>query len=220
MTVRRDYIPTKDAEIAAWSENFTNIVLANAGSWEISPQETTDLQTATTNFKNMHDLADSPVRNKIIVKEKNDAKKILKDRIRHLVNFRLRNPIITDAQRISMGLHVRDTAPSPIPVPSSRPEMNIDVLDFRRLSVSFHDFGSASKAKPYGVNGAVILYSVLNSPPQGLDDLTHTVLATRTPYIFEFNDKDRGKTVYFAICWQNEKGERGPMSEISHAIIP
>jgi hypothetical protein len=80
--------------------------------------------------------------------------------------------------------------------------------------------GSTSKAKPYGTNGAVIAYAVLNAPPTNPDALTHTVLATRTPHILEFTEEERGKTVYVTICWQNEKGQRGPWSEIESAIVP
>jgi hypothetical protein len=72
--------------------------------------------------------------------------------------------IITDAERIALGLHVRDTTPSTIGVPTTRPEIDIDVVDFRRLKVLFHDMGSDNKAKPYGVNSAVIIYSVLDAP--------------------------------------------------------
>jgi hypothetical protein len=55
----------------------------------------------------------------------------------------------------------------------------IDVLDFRRLKVVFHDMGSESKAKPYGVNGAVIVYAVLDAPPADVDALTRSLLAKR-----------------------------------------
>jgi hypothetical protein len=56
------------------------------------------------------------------------------------------------------------------------------------------------------------------SAPSG--DLTRSVLATRTPHILEFTEEERGKTVYVAICWQNEKGEKGPWSEMESAIVP
>ncbi|MDR0695132.1 MAG: hypothetical protein LBF81_07535, partial [Prevotellaceae bacterium] len=65
-----------------------------------------------------------------------------------------------------------------------------------------------------------IIYDVLDAPPAGVSALARNVLATRTPYILEFTDEERGKTVYVAICWQNEKGEKGPWSEIESAIIP
>jgi hypothetical protein len=69
-------------------------------------------------------------------------------------------------------------------------------------------------------NGAVIVYAVLAEPPADPDALTRSVLATRTPHVFEFTEEERGKTVYVAICWQNEKGEKGPWSEIESAIVP
>ncbi|MDR0704652.1 MAG: hypothetical protein LBF88_06640 [Planctomycetaceae bacterium] len=220
MPHNRDYLPAKDSELVVWSKNFLTLILANAEAWSINQTETRALQTAVTNFQTLQAQADSPAKNSIIVKQKNDAKKILKEKISELVNFRLKNPVITDAQRISLGLHIRDPKPSPIPVPTTIPEMNFELAGVRRLAVPFHDSGSSTKAKPYGVNGAVILYAVLSTPPKSIKDLNQSVLATRTPHIFEFEEEDRGKIVYFAICWQNEKGERGPCSEIVSTIIP
>ncbi|MDR2765257.1 MAG: hypothetical protein LBB90_09550 [Tannerella sp.] len=215
-----DYIPKKDSELVPWGANFTGQVAANAGQWDIPSNEVTELQTANTAFATLQAQADSPAKNAIIVAEKNAARKTLVAKIRELAGFRLKNPVITDAQRIALGLHVHDTKPSNIPAPKSRPELDIDVVDFRRLTAAFHDQGSDSKAKPYGTNGAVIVYAVLDTPPADVSALTRSVLATRTPHILEFTEEERGKTVYVAICWQNEKGEKGPWSEIESAIVP
>jgi hypothetical protein len=154
------------------------------------------------------------------VAEKNAARHVLEAKIRGLAGFRLKNPLITDAQRIALGLHVRDRKPSTIAVPSTRPELDIEVVDFRRLRILFRDMGGESKAKPYGVHGAVIAFAVLDAPPAGPDALTRTAPATRTPYILEFAEAERGRTVYVVICRQNEKGQKGPWSEIKKAIVP
>ena len=215
-----DYIPQKDSELVAWSANFTAGVVANAGIWGIPQDEVYALQTADASFATLHAQADSPLKNSVIVAEKNAARDVLVAKIRELAGFWLKNPIITNAQRIALGLHVRDITPSNIPAPKSRPELDIDVLDFRRLKVIFRDMGSKSKAKPYGVNGAVIVYAILDTPPTDVSALSHSVLATRTPHILKFVEEERGKTVYVAICWQNEKGEKGPWSEIENAIVP
>ncbi|MDR1551895.1 MAG: hypothetical protein LBS69_00305 [Prevotellaceae bacterium] len=215
-----DYIPKKDAELVAWSANFGSQVAANARDWDITEKEVTELQNAVDTFAALHAQADSPSKNSIIVAEKNAARKVLVAVVRSLAGFRLKNPVITDAQRIALGLHVRDTTPTPVPPPTTRPEIDIDVLDVRRLKVVFHDIGKDSKAKPYGVIGAVILYAVLDAPPTDISALNRSLLATRTPHIIEFTEEERGKTVYMTICWQNEKGERGPLSEIESAIVP
>jgi hypothetical protein len=220
MSTHLDYIPNKDSELVSWSANFIAGVAANASTWSIPSNEVNSLQAANNAFVALQAQADSPARTSIIVAEKNAARKTLVAKIREMVGFRLKNPVISDVQRIMLGLHVHDTTPTTIPVPTSRPELDIKVVDFRRLKVVFHDMGSKSKAKPYGVNGAVIIYAVLDSPPADINALTRNVLATRTPHILEFTDEERGKTVYIAICWQNEKGQKGPWSEIESAIVP
>jgi hypothetical protein len=216
----KDYIPQSDSRLAIWSENFNEQITAGAAAWGIPYEEVNELRTLVTSFATLQKKADSPARTSVIVAEKNAARKALTAKVRELANFRLKNPIITDTDRIAMGLNVRDTTRTTVPVPTSRPELDIYVVDFRRLKVVFHDMGSKSKAKPSGVNGAVIIYAVLETPPATPDVLNRSVLATRTPHILEFAEEERGKTVYVAICWQNEKGQRGPWSEIESAIVP
>jgi hypothetical protein len=64
-----------------------------------------------------------------------------------------------------MGIPEKDTTCTPIATPKTRPEFSIAVKDIRRLSIHFRDQGSASKARPYGMNGAVISWAVLDAPP-------------------------------------------------------
>jgi hypothetical protein len=70
------------------------------------------------------------------------------------------------------------------------------------------------------MNGAVISWDILDAPPANASLLRNTALATRTPHILTFGEEDRGKTVYIAMQWQNEKGHRGKFSEIQWAVIP
>jgi hypothetical protein len=42
----------------------------------------------------------------------------------------------------------------------------------------------------------------------------------RTLHILELSESEHKKTVYVAICRQNEKGENGRCSEIESAIVP
>jgi hypothetical protein len=67
---------------------------------------------------------------------------------------------------------------------------------------------------------ALIRYAVLDKPPKSIDELTNTVVSPQPSHTFEFTEEEQGKTIYFAICWQNENGECGPYSEIKSAIIP
>jgi hypothetical protein len=43
---------------------------------------------------------------------------------------------------------------------------------------------------------------------------------TKTPVKLSFSGDQRGKTIYFALRWENNVGEKCPCSEIFNAIIP
>jgi hypothetical protein len=75
-------------------------------------------------------------------------------------------------------------------------------------------------AKPYGVRGAEIRWAILPAPPTSQDDLVHSEFDTRTPYIFQFDIPQAGKTLYVCARWENTTGQKGPWSEIVSAIIP
>jgi len=215
-----DYIPRKDSELTDWGSNFAAIVAEFSDKWGIPETEVVALQNALANFSTLEKKASGKDKTSGVIADKNKAKKILVNNIRDMVKFRLMNPIITDGQRVDLGLHLHDTKPTTIPVPTHSPEIAIEIADLRRLRINFHEPDSDSKAKPYGVNGAVILYSVLEEPPASVDRLAHSVLATRTPHILAFTDQERGHTVYIAVCWQNERGQKGPFSAIVSALVP
>jgi hypothetical protein len=50
--------------------------------------------------------------------------------------------------------------------------------------------------------------------------LTHSAFDTRSPLKLQFENDLRGKTLYFAMRWENTRGEKGPWSPIMSVIIP
>ncbi|AHF94767.1 hypothetical protein OPIT5_26275 [Opitutaceae bacterium TAV5] len=53
-----------------------------------------------------------------------------------------------------------------------------------------------------------------------LNDLTRSGFDTRSPFTLNFDENQRGKTVYFALRWENTRGDKGPWSPITHAVVP
>ncbi|MDR2730084.1 MAG: hypothetical protein LBB81_04215 [Treponema sp.] len=215
-----DFIPKRESELVPWAENFVTWLGEYAGDLDIPAAEINGIKTALNYFKGTLEQARSPDRTRVITAQKNAAKADLVSKIRVMARFRLQNPAVTDAMRIQLGLRPRDTIVTAIPIPTTRPEFSFRVRDLRRIEVRFQDQGSPARARPYGTNGAVISYDVLGEAPAGPGHLNRTTLATRTPYTLEFTEEERGMTLYAALQWQNEKGERGPWSEIQSAVIP
>jgi hypothetical protein len=99
-------------------------------------------------------------------------------------------------------------------------EFSFRVKGIRQVQVDFRVQGSVNKAKPANYAGAVVVWDILDKTPEQPEDLSRHALASRTPYAIDFKEKERGKTVYAALCWENEKGQRGPWSEVQAAIVP
>ncbi|MDR2194913.1 MAG: hypothetical protein LBP19_10725, partial [Treponema sp.] len=62
----------------------------------------------------------------------------------------------------------------------------------------------------------------LSAPPVKGSDLPHSTFTHRKRYLFDF-DGDSGKTVYFCLRYENEKGGEegeGPFGPIVSAVIP
>ncbi|MDR0600846.1 MAG: hypothetical protein LBG42_00555 [Treponema sp.] len=119
-----------------------------------------------------------------------------------------------------LGVHRKDPVPSPIPDPATRPVFILRVVNFRKIRVDFRDEGSERKAKPYGMDGTVILWVVMDRAAVIIKELTLSVLATRTPFYLEFAEEDRGKILSVAMQWQNKKGKKGSPTGIQSVVIP
>jgi hypothetical protein len=216
-----DCIPLREVDILSWALNFAALCLINQDLWGLPPAEVTALNAAVTEFDSIYKTAIGPNASKADILLKNEKKKVLKALLRGFKNRNIDpNLAVTDPNREHLGLSIRNTRITPVPPPMTAPEFEFTYPGARRIDVHFRDFGSKSKAKPRGAAGAVILYTVRNTPPANQDELAHSVFTSRTPYHFEFKEEERGKTAYVALFWQNRKGERGPWSEIQSVIIP
>jgi hypothetical protein len=130
------------------------------------------------------------------------------------------NPLVTDTDLVEMGMPERSSGRTPAPVPSSTVEAEVDASSPAVLTIHFKEHGSEKKAKPKGVHGAEAAWEILDTPPTDWSQLTHSVFDTNSPLVLSFNGDQRGKTLYFAMRWENTRGEKGPWSDIMKAIIP
>jgi hypothetical protein len=215
-------LPAGDRALLVWTDNF-RVVLARLLERLGFPPATYELITALRNtYATALDAAEAPAtRTAGRVKAKNDAKKALEKELRQdIAEYLTHNRLLRDEDREDLGLPVPDHTHTPVPAPDSTPEFSLEGHGIGRVRIRFHDQGSESKARPYGVNGAVVLYDVLPTPPSVPSALTRNVLATRSPFTLVFAEGESEHKAYVALCWQNEKGEKGPWSAIQGVMIP
>jgi hypothetical protein len=160
------------------------------------------------------------VRTTVAIEKKDEARRVLEKQLRAAIREHLTyNSAVTDADRKLLKLPIHKTSRTPVPDPTTYPDFDVDSSVIRHLSINFYDQGSKSKAKPFGVHGAEIKWGIdtLTANP---DELPNSSFDTKTPFTLEFKGDERGKTVYFCLCWENTTGKKGPWSEIVSAIIP
>jgi hypothetical protein len=165
---------------------------------------------------------DPATRTPLIITTLLSAEKAFITEYRKLHNLLVMAPLVTDTDLQSMGLPKRSDGgrtPSPIPLYSpgyrvSHPETGVIKIDF------FDKNGDPTRhGKPDGAHGLEAIWAVLPSPPDGWDSLTNSSFDTASPLYFNFTFEQIGQTVYFALRWENTRGEKGPWTTIANTVI-
>jgi hypothetical protein len=220
----RDHVPRNDAEFDKHFRFINRYVDEKSGNsqqaWNHIPEEARDvLKDAYASWYAAYIKMTGP-HTPVETRAKTETRKEAERKLRAFVRQYLRFPPVTNEDRDAMGINNYSEGKSNIPSPPTRPEFTVNAKDIRRLKLDFWNQDSDSKAKPYGCDAAAICWAVRDTPPVRVNDLTNWRIATRTPCILDFDDTERGKTVYIALCWLNGKGQHGTWSEIRSAIIP
>jgi hypothetical protein len=88
------------------------------------------------------------------------------------------------------------------------------------LEWSVIDSVSGKKAKPEGVHGFELAWGIFDVVPTDWDELNHSSFSTRSTLQMKFSGKDRGKIIAYATRWEDNRGRKGPWSNIDDTLIP
>jgi hypothetical protein len=221
----RNFLPRNDNAFLNWVVNFLAILASILPRIEFPAEVHAALTALLNTFRTKLGIAEAPAtRTKAAIQEKNDAREALEKGIRQSANEYLTfNHRVTDGDRNNLGLPIRKKTRTPAPVATTYPAGRADTSMLRRITIHFADQSDGeetAKAKPAGQHGAEIRWAISDTPIVDVEDLTHSSFDTRTPFTLEFKGHERGKTIYFCLCWENTRGEKGPWIPIESAIIP
>jgi hypothetical protein len=220
----KDYMPRNDAEFDHFFKAIVQYVhtktSGSAPAWTHIPTTAkTTLNTAYENWYNAYSLTFNP-HTPQITREKNRVRLESERALRAFVNQFLRFPPVTDLDRDNMRIPNRDLIRTPHIEVTEVVEFEIRLRNIREVVVNFWIKGADHKAKPDGYDGAVLIWDVLDTPPADPGALTLHTMASKTPHAIPFQEEERGRTVYIAAAWQNERGNIGQWSEILSSVIP
>jgi hypothetical protein len=216
-----DFIPHQDGAFLEWAKTLVAYVSPKLTAFNI-PQETlTPIQGQLTAYETAFEAAQNPNRGKVDVLNKNETKETLIQSLRAFIKAYLTyNPAVSDADKENMGLPLHDGTRTPVPAPTTIPELELDSSVIRQITAHFKDAGSERRGKPAHVHGVELRWGLLDNAPSSVEDLKNSAFDTASPYTFTFDEPDRSKALYICPRWENNKGDKGPWGEIYKAIIP
>ena len=201
-------------------QTWMSLLNINLTKWKIPPDVLPKLETLWETAEDTFNRAQAPNSGPVDTQRNDTAFAELTAHMRDIRRRHFFTPPLTDADIVSLGLRPRDTIRTPHIDVTETVEFELNLRKIREILVNFWVKGQSNRAKPAGYDGAVLVWDVLDTPPERPEDLNRHTMASRTPHTLEFDETERGKTVYIALTWQNERGNIGPWSEIQSAIIP
>jgi hypothetical protein len=216
-----DFIPRPDEEFDNFANTFVNYVSAHAVALGVPAATATALTSGLLLWTDSFAAHETAQTNALAARATKDTSRDgLEGLIRPTAQMLQANPALTDEQRASMGLPIRDATRTRVAVPTTRPVGQVDTSQRLQHTISWRDESAPnSKAKPAGVRGAEIWLYIGPTPPSD-PALAHFVaLDTASPYLLEHDAADAGKLAHYLLRWVNTRSEAGPWSETISATI-
>lgn len=211
-----DFIPPKDADLSAWATNFSTVITASPATYGLVAGQATTFATLKTAFVSALATATNPgTRTPAAIAAKDSARSAMVANARVLARIAQGTPGITPTQLSNAGLTVRNTVPTPIPAPTTKPVLGLERNLSQALVLRMRDESTpTSRAKPFGAVAAQVYASVGVAPPATPLDGTFKGPASRIPFQVDFDSADVGKTAYIYARWVTAKGLTGPWSDV------
>jgi hypothetical protein len=217
-----DWIDRTDGGLVTQSQAFSGAISSSPTTYGLVAADATALAADVTSYVNSYEAsADPATRTKVTVEQKSTAKDVLVARMRSYGRRIQANPSVSSAQKVALGLHVRNTPPAPVPVPATRPVATVISSMGRSVKTRIADELTPSKrSKPAGVSEAEIFTFVGENPPADIFGWIYQGQASKTSFDVTFPASvASGAKVWICARWCNRRGEAGPLSIPVFAIL-
>lgn len=216
-----NFIPSKDADRINWGLNFSDLITGDPTRYGLDAGAAALIQTNYDQFAAAYALAIAPeTRSIVTVAEKDEQMAGFISIARSYAAIIRANGAVSDADKVALGLIVRDPTPTPVPVPSSTPTIAVPLSGVNQQFMTIRDqFTPDSKAKPSGVAGMALFRTITVAPSVDMSAAVFVGLFTRGDQLVDTTGLDKGKYANYRGCWYNGKGQIGPFGPVVSAVI-
>lgn len=215
------FVPRKDTDFNTWAATFTEYARSHFDALDLNEDAVQEAVALAQTFQTALDrsnAAQNAARSAIAAKD--DARVALEKVLRELTREVQGNAIVSDAQRKSLGVTVRDKTPTPVAAPTSSPELIVEIWGRLTHRIRFRDAATPTRrAKPDGVSGCEIWVKVGGDVPKDESEMRYIGRASRSPFAHDFAGESAGKTAFYRARWVSTRGETGAWSQTVSATI-
>lgn len=211
-------IPTKDTLLVPFLNNMSARLTASPTTFGLVAGQAAELYSRKQAYVNAYDTlvnarADG-TRSESQTQDKDTKKERVLAYARELYALVSSNNSVTDANKVLLGVHVRKSGNTPVPVPSVRPGMDLVSVVGRTISVHIHDSASSAKrGKPAGAVTAWVYSFVGENYPSDPSDWNFHGAANKEKFDFTLpGSTPNGAQVWICAAWVNGKNQAGPPS--------
>lgn len=224
MAQQHDYIPKEQAVFFNWQDNHVNVIVINAVDWGVLPADLTALQALQTTYVTAYGIGSKEQKLTRTAGQARAFKVAEKNYIAGIRRFNgqwiTKNPLVTDAQKVDMGVTVRDTEPTTIGAVNFAPQFAVDKISFGTHTLRFSNPEDPnSKSMPRGQK--IILRIAVGAADIPEDQIPWSDAKTvkRFLHTVHYTAGDKSKTAYYKCCYESNRGGRGPWSDVVDAVV-
>ncbi len=213
--------PTREADLDNWLNNFKTLIAATPTNYGLVTADATAITTAFTSWHSAYQAAvNAATRSSLTIEAKNTQKANVLFVVRGYIATIAANRAVSDVLKMGLGMHVRDTSPTPVPPPSTKPALRIVKTDQGFMDITATDEATPlRRARPVGSVGMLLYRAVATTAINDPAEAEFLTFVGKPSATSNFTSADRGKTATYFARWTNARGEVGPWSNgVSGAI--
>ena len=205
------YIPPQDAAFEAWFLNLSTLLTATPLAYGITAPQAATVQAQYDLWNPAYVLATDPTtRTPVTVAAKTGVRNVAEATIRPICQQIARNPSITDADKIALGLNPPNTTPAPVPPPTVAPVLGLISAAPLQVTLSVQNPDTpTSKAKPPGVVATEIWAAIGTTHATDPAQCTLVGRWTKSPNRLDFGAGDTGKKLTVFARYVTQSGSGG-----------
>jgi len=206
--MRRFYIPRQDDDFYTWQGNFVNIVVANAPAWGIPAPSVAALVARRAAYEPLYSIAENKTtRTRVDVLAHRQMRKVYEKEISVFVKAYLFTPLVTNEDRLSMGIPPRDIEPTPRGKIDAIPVVGLTAIGGGDIKTRCRVTTDQTRYSKHPLaDGIEVKYTWVpkgEMPTEKPDDCKNALVSKKAQFIIHCGPGNAGETFYGFFRWVN-----------------